>query len=320
MPVMAKIVVIILAIAGMVGCTQLPSKAHQEVTLEGIAQLINNRQPRAQDQLEEIAQVCGQQLGVQLEGQSQQLEALTKQLQTLNNATPSFANSMCPPVKAAAQYEGKMVVGSVEWVYILQPRHHYKARVDSGATTSSIHAKNIVRFERNGKKWVSFELQDDEKNGTQKLEAPLVRNVAIRQAAADELEHRPVVKLTIVLGNMQHESDFTLTDRTQMDFSVLLGRTFLQDIALIDVGRAMIQPKFEPNLPDVKAVEESQQTVENTQPEVDKTTEPKKIITTTEEASAPQPKPTQQPKPEQENANVPAKPAASELPSATIEP
>lgn len=236
-----------LIIVGLAGCAQLPSQAHKDVTLESIQHLIDQRQPHLQEQFDKAMESCGGQLQGQLTAQNQQLEELSKQLQALNNANPSFTNALCPPTTPANQYEGKMVVGSVEWVYLVQPQHHYKARVDSGATTSSIHAKNITRFERNGKKWVSFELQDEDKSTTQKLESPLVRNVAIRQASAEEPEHRAVVKLTIVLGNMQHESEFTLTDRTQMDYSVLLGRTFLQDIALIDVGRSMIQPKFEPS-------------------------------------------------------------------------
>lgn len=246
MPVKALLFGLVFLMLGLTGCAQWPSPEHQEVTLEAIQTLIDQRQPHSKMQIDELAYACTEYTQTQLDVLEQQVVGLTKQLQIMNNATPSFTNSMCPPVKAAAQYESKMVVGSVEWVYLLQPKEHYQARVDSGATTSSIHARNITRFERNGKKWVSFELQNEEKNSTHKLEAPLVRSVAIRQASSAEPDHRPVVKLTVVLGGMQHESEFTLTDRAQMDYSVLLGRTFLQDIALIDVGRTMIQPKFEP--------------------------------------------------------------------------
>src|SRR5690606_8163018 len=43
----------------------------------------------------------------------------------------------------------------------------------------------------------------------------------------------------------QQEAEFTLTDRSQMSYPMLLGRSFLQDVALIDVGKEFTQPKFE---------------------------------------------------------------------------
>lgn len=242
-----KALILIMFLTSLAGCAQWPSPAHRDVTLESIQQLLD-QQKQAEDKLNigELAYACTAYTQSQLDMQEIRLDELVKQVQLMNNANPTFANSFCPPVQTASQYEGKMIVGSVEWVYISQPKFYYKARVDSGASTSSIHAKNITRFERNGKKWVRFELPNDDKTASQTIEAPLVRSVAIRQASQTEAEQRPVVRLTVILGSMQHESEFTLTDREKMDYPVLIGRTFLRDIALIDVGRSMIQPKFEP--------------------------------------------------------------------------
>src|SRR5690606_26507194 len=79
------------------------------------------------------------------------------------------------------------------------------------------------------------------------IEAPVVRNVRIRQASADDVERRPVVQLTINLGSgLQQDAEFTLTDRSQMTYPILLGREFLRDIVLIDVGRKNVQPRFQP--------------------------------------------------------------------------
>lgn len=230
----------------VVGCAQWPSEAHRDVTLEKIQELIDNREQHSKLDLSELANACTEYTQAQLDIQEHQLNELVKQMQIMNSANPTFSNSFCPPMQSATDFDGKLVVGSVEWVYISQPKQYYKARVDSGASTSSIHAQNITRFERNGKKWVRFELFNDDKEDPVQLEAPLVRVVNIRQASLADVEQRPVVKLTVVLGSMQHESEFTLTDRSQMDYSVLIGRKFLQDIVLIDVGKEMIQPKFEP--------------------------------------------------------------------------
>lgn len=324
MPEKALLCVLIFSVLGLSGCAQWPSPEHQAVTLESIQKLIDERQPHSKVELDELAYACTEYTQAQLDVQGQQLAELTKQMQMMSNANPSFSNSMCPPVKSAAEYEGKMVVGSVEWVYLLEPREHYKARVDSGATTSSIHAKNVTRFERNGKKWVSFELQDDDKSVSHKLEAPLVRTVSIRQASSDESEHRPVVKLTIVLGSMQHESEFTLNDREKMDYSVLLGRTFLQDIALIDVGRTMIQPKFEPverteaekpKLPSKEVTEQEPATKVEAQAEqkVEKKTDARAEVKTETKADAAVPAAKTTPKSESELKPEPAAEPASDI-------
>lgn len=235
------------------GCAHWPGPEHRAVTLDGIQQLL---QQQAAQQPQPLAvpvsspTECAGLAGVedQLEAQHLQISHLSKQVQNLTAATPAFVNSSCPPDTPAAYYEGKLVVGSTEWIYLTPPGHHYQARVDSGATTSSLSAQDITRFERNGKRWVSFKLQHDDEAEPLQIEAPLVRNVRIRQASADEVERRPVVQLTINLGSgLQQDAEFTLTDRSQMTYPILLGREFLRDIVLIDVGRKNVQPKFQPD-------------------------------------------------------------------------
>ena len=226
------------------GCTHWPSAEHRAVTLDSIQELLDERGTQTTQVTQSGS--CDVKLNKQLIEQGELLSKLTKQMQMLSSANPTFTNSMCPPATSPAmEYQDKMVVGSVEWVYMPVSGHHYKARVDSGATTSSIHATNIERFERNGNKWVRFELKDDERVEQHVVEAPLMRIASVKQASTAEPILRPVVKLSIALGAAIHESEFTLTDRSQMEFTVLLGRTFLQDLALIDVGRTMIQPKYQ---------------------------------------------------------------------------
>src|SRR5690554_7836235 len=101
-------------------------------------------------------------------------------------------------------------------MYLPAIGHHYQARIDSGATTSSIHADNILRFERDGKKWVRFEIREDDDSEPIEVETPLTRTVLIRQASAEEPERRSVVTLTVNLGGLQQDSEFTLTDRSKM--------------------------------------------------------------------------------------------------------
>ena len=75
----------------------------------------------------------------------------------------------------------------------------------------------------------------------------MVRKVKIRQASYEEIERRPVVELDVALGNsIMQTTEFTLTDRTQMSYPVLLGRSFLRDLTLVDVAIEFTHPKYEP--------------------------------------------------------------------------
>ena len=97
-----------------------------------------------------------------------------------------------------------------------------------------IAAKNVVRFERDGNRWVSFDLDTGEEAEPIHLEAPLVRNVRIRQASFDDIDRRAVVRFDVMLGeSLRQPTDFTLADRTRMSYPVLLGRSFLKDMAII---------------------------------------------------------------------------------------
>lgn len=137
----------------------------------------------------------------------------------------------------ALNIDDKAILGRVEYVWLDGANHYLKARIDTGAKSSSLSATNVQRFERNGDRWVRFDvaLYDDQPPVT--LEAPLLRHVKIRQASVDELERRAVVKLSVRLGEIHEETEFTLSDRNEMLYSVLLGRSFLRDIAVVDVAK-----------------------------------------------------------------------------------
>lgn len=133
-------------------------------------------------------------------------------------------------------FNGKAILGRVEYIWVDSLNQYMKARVDTGAKSSSISASNIQRFERDGERWVKFDVQIDD-DVVQTLEAPLHRHVRIRQASMEDLERRPVVELTIQLGEIKETTEFTLSDRNQMLYPVLLGRSFLRDIAVVDVAK-----------------------------------------------------------------------------------
>lgn len=145
----------------------------------------------------------------------------------------------------ATKFGNKVVLGQTEWVYVSAVKRNFKARVDTGATTASISATNIERFERDGEKWVRFNLESDKNTVPKIIEARIVRFVSIIQANdPEEKDSRLVVSLHVRIGGVVGETEFTLTDRTHMEYAVLIGRTFLQDVAVVDVSKEYIHPKY----------------------------------------------------------------------------
>jgi len=244
------------------GCSVWPGPDHRSVTLDRIQSLIED------SELRHSQQHCQgfDDLRAQMAEQRQTLVRVEQGIAGINSSNPAFMTAECPPQEApAAIYEGKTIIGSSEWIYLSPPGHHYQARIDSGAATSSLSAMNIERFERNGERWVRFDLQHDDEAKALTIEAPLVRHVRIRQASSEEAERRPVVALTVNLGShLQQETEFSLTDRSQMTYPILLGREFLRDVTLIDVGQQFIHPKF---VPDIPATEERPQMQNNEGPQ-----------------------------------------------------
>lgn len=135
--------------------------------------------------------------------------------------------------------DGKMYFGEDEYVYVKEADVTFDARIDTGAAVSSISAKDITEFERNGKRWYRFTIEANEKEIV--VEAPYVRTSTIRQVSKHTTTDRVVVALNVKVGNYSTKSEFTLSDRTKLQYPLLIGRTLLQDIAVVDVSRDHIQ-------------------------------------------------------------------------------
>ncbi|SDK82274.1 Uncharacterized conserved protein [Franzmannia pantelleriensis] len=150
---------------------------------------------------------------------------------------------------ADSPLDNKEVLGRSEWIGLPDVGTYLKARVDSGANTSSLSATDITRFERDGETWVRFKmaLSDDavvvDRVRDEWIEAPVVRRVRILQAAGEE--SRPVVRMLMTLGPIREQVEFTLNDRSHLNYPVLLGRRFIMDIAMIDVAETYLHPRPE---------------------------------------------------------------------------
>ena len=191
---------------------------------------------------------------VTLETLGSQLAAIDARLQQIGSVveqrqlpkqplTPGPKPVSCPEIPQDDASPGKTLLGTLEWIWLEPPGRAYRARVDSGANTSSISAVNVREFERDGKEWVRFTFDHDGEEPEAMIERPVERVVLIRQVSSAEPERRPVVLLTVRLGELVQKTEFTLTDRTEMTYPVLLGREFLRDLYLIDVAQSYLQGK-----------------------------------------------------------------------------
>ncbi|WP_373186866.1 ATP-dependent zinc protease [Halopseudomonas sp.] len=136
----------------------------------------------------------------------------------------------------------KVVVGWIEKGRILPEHTAVKIKVDSGALTSSMHAVNIDFFERKGKSWVRYDVPvrdaDTGKRVNLEFERPVYRRILVRGAGGED--RRPVVKMSICIGKQIYEEQFSLRDRGDMTYPVLIGRRTIEHIGLIDVSRTFM--------------------------------------------------------------------------------
>lgn len=137
---------------------------------------------------------------------------------------------------------GPRVVGWIEKGLILPEYTAVKIKVDSGALTSSMHAVNIEEFEHMGHEWVRYDVPvrdaDTDEMVTMHFERPVFRRILVRGAGGSD--RRPVVKMSICMGDRVYEEQFSLRDRGDMNYPVLIGRRTIAHVGLIDVSRTFM--------------------------------------------------------------------------------
>ncbi len=131
-------------------------------------------------------------------------------------------------------HTNKLLLGSVETVFLSKEKLSVDARIDTGAVTSSIGVYNETTFERDGEDWLRFSLTKS--TGAKTYEYPVYRIIRIIQQTSKEKNRRPVVKLKFMLGGKSYTAEFSLADRDHLQYQILLGREFLRDIAIVDVS------------------------------------------------------------------------------------
>ncbi|MEQ8482744.1 MAG: RimK/LysX family protein [Pseudomonadales bacterium] len=248
--------------SGLTGCMLQPAPVAVEPVIDpGISGDLTDMQIRIQMLQSELngLRESMRDRGAREAAAADSLEARLATVQERIEALPAELVSMCPEMPASAtvttQCEGtgeiqrvvvsgdKLVVGQFERVSIDPPDATIVARIDPASETSALAADEIVEFERDGNRWVRFNVVIDGQPAT--VERPIKRTARVTLAQGGSAR-RPVVDLRLQLGDVRETVDFALSDRLGDDHGMVLGRNFLTDVALIDIGARFVQPAIGP--------------------------------------------------------------------------
>ncbi len=149
-----------------------------------------------------------------------------------------------------------VIIGFREWISLTDLNLIVlKAKIDTGAKTSSLHAFDIRRVKRSGVSWVRFKVHPIQKN--QDLVVECAAQVVDRRMVTDSgghSENRYVIKTTIQMGHLKKEIELTLSNRESMKYRMLLGREALKQF-YIDPSQSYLMkksPKQRAYLKDLK--------------------------------------------------------------------
>jgi hypothetical protein len=136
----------------------------------------------------------------------------------------------------------KEVIGRLERVGINHGSLILEAKIDTGAKNSSLNATNYHLSRKEGEIWVKFDVTNPE-GKTVTLEKLVVRFVKIKRKEAN-IQQRPAILLDVCIGKVVKEVEVNLVNRSNFDYQMLIGRSFLRGDFIVDVVNSFtIEPR-----------------------------------------------------------------------------
>lgn len=137
------------------------------------------------------------------------------------------------------------ILGWIENTQLPDPGLELKAKLDTGAETSSLDARVLKKFRKGGKRWVRFVVVSRESGEEFVMVRERVRTIGVVQHDGSR-QTRPVVLLEICIAGQLLNTEVSLIDRSEFNYPLLLGRSALASFALVDAGNTFLsQPDCE---------------------------------------------------------------------------
>jgi hypothetical protein len=131
------------------------------------------------------------------------------------------------------------IVGWVENAILVGPETRMKAKLDTGAETSSLDARIIKKFRKDGKRWVRFRITDRQTGKEHIVVRERVRTIGVIQHEG-RAQTRPVVLMDVCIAGRLLATEVSLIDRSEFNYPLLLGRNTLKSFALVDPGNTFL--------------------------------------------------------------------------------
>lgn len=135
----------------------------------------------------------------------------------------------------------KIIIGRVEWVKLTDPLIMFRARIDTGAQTCSIHAEKIKEVSKEGVPYVEF-VTVDEMGERHTLLKKIVKTTVVKSTSGASVK-RFVVKLDIMFGGRQISTNVNLNNRTHLKHNFLVGRNLMLGDYIVDVSQSRLLEK-----------------------------------------------------------------------------
>ena len=151
------------------------------------------------------------------------------------------------PTSGSLKISDRRTIGWREWIGLPDLGvSHIKAKLDTGAKTSALHAFEIEPFKKRGDDWVRFVIHPAQRDDT--LVVPCEAAVVDRRTVVNSGGHREeryVISTTLCLGGESWPIELTLTNRDEMGFRMLLGRSAMHRRLIVDPARSFQANKTE---------------------------------------------------------------------------
>ena len=167
----------------------------------------------------------------------------TPNYQTPNHKTPKPKPTESSSAKSKAAKKDLAVVGWQEWVVLPSLANSpIRAKIDTGAASSSVHAsKVVVAHDPFGREVASFDLHlDEDRTTTITIPRHHVHDTRVVRSSSGHWSARPVLTVPLQIGNFTFDVDVTLAARDPMEYRMLIGRSALRKRFFVDTSKSFL--------------------------------------------------------------------------------